>query len=281
MKKIFAICSLLLASACTSAGLFAANFPSLFSSQKIMRDIDFGSEYGSKLDVYTPADVKPNMPVIVFFYGGKWEYGSKSDYRFAADAFTSRGYIVVIPDYVKYPKVKFPLWQADAAKAVAWVHENIGAYSGDNKNIFLLGHSAGAHIAALLATDNEYLAKTGGSNAWVKAFAGLAGPYDFVPEEPDLKDMFGPPARYNKMRVTSYIDGKEPPMLLLWGRDDKDVGEQNITKLEKALKARGGKYEVKFYDGVDHIYIVGALSSLAKWRAPVIDDIDKFFRKQM
>ncbi len=264
---------------CSRIGVSIANFPALFSKQKITRDIDFGSKNGSKLDVYTPAEIKTKLPVIVFFYGGKWSYGSKNDYRFVADAFTKLGYIVVIPDYIKYPKVKFPEWQRDAAKAVTWVHNNISQYGGDNNNLFLAGHSAGAHIGALLTTDNEYLAAEGGNKNWVKAFAGLAGPYDFIPKEDDLKDMFGPPERYKYMQVTNYVDGEQAPMLLLWGKQDKDVGEINIKNLVAGLKQKGGKYEVRFYDDVDHIDIIAALSRPARNRAPVIDDINSFFRR--
>src|SRR6185312_13484382 len=102
-----------------------------------------GSPYGSKLDVYMPADNASSHPVIVFFYGGSWKNGSRSDYRFAAEAFTSRGYVVVIPDYIKYPAAKYPAWQLDGAQAVVWVHDNITRYGGDASALFVLGHSAG------------------------------------------------------------------------------------------------------------------------------------------
>jgi len=106
----------------------------------------------------------------------------------------------------------------------------------------------------------------------------MAGPYHFTPEEPDYKDMFGPPDRYKHMQVTTYIDGKEPPMLLLWGEDDKTVGEENIINLKKGLDKTGGKYEIKYYPGVDHIDIVAAMAQLAKGRAPVINDVNNFFK---
>lgn len=274
--------SSLFASACSKTAVVAANFPALFSDQQITRNIEFGSDNHSKLDVYVPADNQETHPVIVFFYGGKWEMGSRKIYRFAAEAFTSRGYVVVIPDYIKYPKAKFPAWQEDAAKAVAWVHGNIGKYKGNPEQIVLMGHSAGAQIAALLATDNEYLAKVGGSRSWVKAFAGLAGPYDFTPEDEDLKDMFSTAGdNYNKIRVSNYIDGKQPPMLFLWGKDDKDVGKINIEHVETALKAKGGDYKIIYYDNVDHIDIVAALAVLARSRAPVIDDVDEWFEDKI
>lgn len=280
MKRSFlAILSLLVTSACSEALFFAANFPSFFSAQKITRDIDFGSKNGMKLDVYTPDDKNEKRPVLVFFYGGAWMMGSKESYRFAADAFTKHGYVVVIPDYIKYPEVKFPAWQEDAAKAVAWAHNNIAKFGGDESRLFIAGHSAGAHIGALLATDEEYLKKEGGSRSWIKAFAGLAGPYDFVPEEPEYKDMFGPPERYKYMQVTNYIDGKQPPMLLLWGLDDKEVAKENITKLETGLKDKSGVWKTKYYEGVNHIDIVGGLAYFGTGRAPVAEDVDDFFIK--
>lgn len=265
-------------SACGSLITAAANFPSRFSDQIATTDIDFGSDYGSKLDVYTPKDDTPTHPVIVFFYGGAWETGSKEGYLFAADAFTQKGYVVVIPDYVKYPKVKYPVWQEEAAKAVAWTHNNINKYKGDASNLFVAGHSAGAHIGAILATDGQYLAMVDGSRKWIKAFAGLAGPYDFTPDEPDYIAMFGPPERYPLMQVTNYIDGKQPPMLLLWGKKDTVVGEVNITKLKAALDKKGGEYKVKYYDGVDHIDIVAALTRIERGNAPVVEDVDAWFK---
>ena len=267
----------LFTSACTKASLLAANFPAYFSNQEIQRNVDFGSDYGSKLDVYTPDDDKQNHPVIVFFYGGAWEYGSKDMYRFAAEAFTSRGYTVIIPDYVKYPKVKFPAWQYDAAKAVVWAHNNISK----DQPLFIMGHSAGGAIGAFLAADPEYMKKEGGDRKWITAFAGLSGPYDFVPGEPEYQDMFGPPDRYPLMQLHNYIDGKQPPFLMLWGKDDDTVGKINIEHVVTAMKANGGVYEVKYYDGIDHIDIVGALAKLGRSWAPVVDDVDAFFKKHM
>jgi acetyl esterase/lipase len=281
-KKIIIAASLLILSACSKATFFAINLPAYFNDNKVVRNIDFGSEYGSEMDIYIPkklANDKKTLPVIVFFYGGKWSFGSKSDYAFVADAFTKLGYIVAIPDYVQYPKYKFPAWQFESAKAVTWVYNNISKYSGDNKNMFLAGYSAGAHIGALLATDNKYMQAAGGDRSYITAFAGLAGPYDFIPDEDDLKDMFGPPEKYKFMHVSNYIDGKQAPILLLWGQKDTVVGEININNLKPAFNKNGGVFEIKYYPEVDHIDIIGAISIFGKNKAPVIDDLDKFFRK--
>ncbi len=259
---------------------FIANLPAYFSDQKITRDIDFGGGHGSKLDVYVPNDNKPNHPVIIYFYGGGWRMGTKEMYRFTADAFTSRGYVVVIPDYVKYPQYKFPVWQDESARAVAWVHNNIDKYQGDSGHINVLGHSAGAQIGALLATDNQYMKRAGGDRSWIKAFAGLAGPYDFTPEEEYYVKMFSTAGdNYKLIRVTNFIDGKQAPMLLLWGKKDSVVGEINITHLKGGLDARGGEYKIKFYDNVDHIDIIASLTIIARNRAPVLEDVDAWFKQ--
>ena len=80
------------------------------------------------------------------------------------------------------------------------------------------------------------------------------------------------------MQVTNYIDGAQAPMLLLWGKNDKLVGEINISRLSEGLKQTDSRYEIKYYDNVDHIDIVAALSIPARKRAPVVNDVDKFFK---
>jgi acetyl esterase/lipase len=278
IKKLLLVSLLFLNSACTQLGIFVINFPTLFSNQKVVRNLSFGSNYGSKLDLYYPKKSDKPSPVIVFFHGGKWMNGKKQDYRFVADAFTKKGYIVIIPDYVKYPITKFPTWQEDGAKAVVWAYNNVKTYNGDKNNLFVMGHSAGAHIGALLATNNEYLLKEKASRSYIKAFVGIAGPYNFIPDDKDLENMFAPKENYPNMQVSTYIDGKQPPMLLLWGEKDKDVGKSNLDKLENTLKQKGGKYDIKIYPNIDHIDIITALSPLKQNLAPVLKDIDSFLR---
>src|SRR5262249_25592652 len=157
-------------------------------------------------------------------------------YRFAGDAFARHGYIAVIPDYRKYPRVRFPAFVEDSAKALAWVYSHIADYGGDRDRIFVAGHSAGAHICAPLTADPHYLAHEGQDRSTViRGFAGLAGPYAFTPSEPDLEDMFGPPERYPAMQVTTFIDGTQPPMLLLYGGSDTTVRRYNLDRLEARI----------------------------------------------
>lgn len=278
VRAFFTCLALLLTSACAQTGVFVANFPTHFDNIDIIQDVIFDATTQQTLDIYKPqiSDGR-KLPVIIFFYGGRWETGQKEDYRFVGAALAQRGYVVVIPDYRKYPHIRFPVFVEDAAKAVAWTHDTIEQYGGLSNEIYLLGHSSGAHIASLLVTDKHYLKNLNQSDDTIKAFAGLAGPYSFTPDAPDLEDMFGPPSNYSNMQATTFVDGHEAPMLLLWGEKDTIVGRFNLDNLTKAVRAKGGVVETKTYTDIDHVWIVGSMSWLGYNKAPVIDDIDTFF----
>ena len=254
-----------------------ANLPADVGSLHVINNIHYGPESWQTLDLYMPKASQSRRATIVFLYGGRWTKGAKSDYRFIAKTFASRGYNVVIPDYAKYPAVKFPAFVEDAAKAVAWTYDHIEAYHGDQRLIHVVGHSAGAHIGALVVADPRYLAAEGKTpRQTIASFAGLAGPYDFTPDEPDLMDMFGPPDRYRYMQVTSFIGGHEPPMLLLWGDADKLVRRFNLDHVKAAVEAKSGAIETKIYHGGDHIGLLSALSWFNSQRLSVLDDLDRF-----
>ena len=279
-KSLFALAAVLMTSACSQAGLFIANIPPRFDGVSRHAGIVFSQAHGLKLDVYVPeAAEEKNLPVVIFFYGGRWSGGSKDQYRFAGSALAGKGYVAVIPDYRKYPDVKFPAFAEDGAAAVEWVAQNIGEYSGKPEVLFLSGHSAGAHTAAILATDETYLKNQGIDPQIIKAFAGLAGPYAFTPEAEDLKDIFGPPGQYAQMRTTTFIDGNEPPMLLLRGANDTTVGAFNAERLAEALKEYDIPVKIKNYADVDHVGIVAALTVFRRDKAPILENMNTFFRE--
>ncbi|MBK9305990.1 MAG: alpha/beta hydrolase [Nitrospira sp.] len=269
----------LASSACTQAAFVAANLPTHFDTTVVVKAQVYGFDPAQKLDLYIPADhTKKPFEVVVFFYGGRWTHGAREDYRFIGSTFADRGFLVVIPDYRKYPRVRFPEFVKDAAKALTWVHDHIAESHGNPARIHVVGHSAGAHIGALVTADPHYLAEEGKDRSIViHDFAGLAGPYAFTPDEADLEDMFGPPQNYPNMQVTTFIDGTQPSMLLLYGDRDTVVKYTNIEKLEQRIKQRGGCVRSRIYSRVDHTDLIGALSWLNPRRVPVTDDITKFF----
>lgn len=278
MKALVLSLGALLLTGCTQLGLGVANLPARFSDTLVVQDIAFGPDPRQRLDIYRP-DSDGEHPVLVFFYGGRWSVGSKAMYPFIGEAFASKGYVTVIADYRTYPEVRFPVFVEDGARALAWVHDNIAAYGGDANRIFLAGHSAGAHIASLLVADERYLGAHAKHPTIVRAFAGLAGPYDFVPDKEDLMDMFGPPERYSQMQTTTFIDGTEPPMLLLWGSADQVVWQRNMDLLTEKVQAEGGQVVARTYDDLDHVGILASLTWFMRGRRPVFDDMLSFFER--
>jgi len=219
----------------------------------------------------------------VFFYGGCWggcETSKKEDYLFVAEAITSRGYNAVLVDYRLHPEVKFPEIIDDARRAVEWVHGNIEQYDRDPSRLFIMGHSAGVYLGAMLTLDETYLKKD--TYSAIRGFIGLAGPDDFLPHtEPYQFVVFGPEDRYGDSQPINFVDGMEPPLLLLYGNDDSQVKPRNIVTLAKKVRASGGSVETHFYEGVDHAEIIAALSIPLRSSNSVIDDIFSFVARNL
>ncbi len=270
-KKLLSLPLALFLSACTSVGLAAVNNSIVLGDGYTVETATYGSKEFEKIDIYSPPADQKVKGTVVFIYGGRWSEGKKEDYKFVGAYFAKHGFVTAIPDFRKYPEVKFPYFVDDAAKAVAWVDDNIAKGNG----IHISGHSSGAHVASLLATDERYLEKFNKKNS-IASFAGIAGPYAFNPDEPDLIDIFGPPANYPLMRATTYVDGGEPPMLLLYGEDDDIVGKFNYKKLAAVINETGGSVQIKGYEGLDHIDVVSTFSKLGKNSTLPLDVINFF-----
>ncbi|MDH3658914.1 MAG: alpha/beta hydrolase [Alphaproteobacteria bacterium] len=245
---------------------------------RVERDIAYADAPRQRLDIYVPDAVTPGAKVAIFFYGGRWEYGSKVDYRFVGQALASRGIITVIADYRLYPDVRFPGFVEDGAKAVGWVRRYIAERGGDPESIYLVGHSAGAHIAAMLALNPRFLAAEGVRVLDLGGLIGLAGPYEFLPiKDPVIKEIFAVDNLEATQPIT-YASRQAPSTLLLTGDVDETVLPRNSARLGEAISHAGGGAEVKVYQRIGHIGILLALASPVRWLAPTLDDIVAFIR---
>lgn len=278
--SILTIVSAVILSGCTGIALTLANAPARFGDYAVTRDIAYGAGKSRLLDVYRPRDAGATArPIIVFMYGGRWTTGSRHQYRFVADSLTARGYVVVIPEYRLYPETVFPGFVEDAAYAVRWSHEHASDFGADPLRLYVMGHSAGAHIAAMLNFDEKYLRAAGGEPSWIRGFIGLAGPYDFLPiTDPVLKNVFGPDARYPQSQPINFVDGREPPALLLHGRDDRVAWPRNSAHLAARIREHGGQVKEEYYEDMDHTDILAALSVYYRQRRSVLDEIDAFVK---
>ena len=263
--------------ACSPLKTFDALVPKDGGGELAERGIDYGTDPRQKLDVYVPKATGTERPVVVFIYGGSWSSGTRDGYQFAGRALAAQGFVVVIPDYRLVPQVRFPGFVQDGAAAVRWAMANAARFGGDGQRIVLMGHSAGAHIAAMLALDEQWL---GQDRVAVRGFVGLAGPYDFLPLDPGAaQNALGNWPRPAETQPITYAGAGDPPTLLLAGAKDDTVKPRNSTALADKLKSAGVDATATIYPKVGHVGIVTALSEPFRGKAPVLADTAAFVRR--
>ncbi len=220
------------------------------------RDLAYGTGSRRGIDVYRPVGATEPAPVAVFFHGGSWQTGDRSSYRFVGRSLAGQGVVCAVPDYRLYPEVRFPTFVQDGAAAVRWVRDRIGDHGGDPERIVVIGHSAGAHIAALLALDGRYMQLVGAAGA-VRGLIGVAGPYDFLPiGDPILQRIFAVPGNPAITQPIHFARASAPPSLLITGDQDTAVLPDNTTRLAERLRAVGATVEQRILPGLGHIDIM-------------------------
>lgn len=243
-------------------------------------DQPYGEGTRLTLDVYVPTGAKAAAaPILVFFYGGNWRDGDKSTYRFVGQAFASRGIITVVPDYRLYPETRFPGFLEDGAAAIAWARANAARLGGDPDRIYLMGHSAGAYMAAMLALDPHYLARMGVDRRAVRGLIGLAGPYDFLPLDANTDAIFGAAPDLAATQPVNFVTPDGPPMFLATASWDRTVWPHNAVNLAAAARRDGVAVTAVEYPRIGHILLVAALAAPLRWLAPVRDDAVAFIAR--
>ncbi|WP_080057943.1 alpha/beta hydrolase [Spirosoma aerolatum] len=224
----------------------------------------------NSLDVYAPTgNPSRSKPVVMFIHGGSWSSGSKNIYAFIGRRLAKLGVVAVLINYRLAPAVEVPDMAADCAEAVRWVSQHIAEYGGDSSRIFLMGHSAGAGLAALLATDDQILAKVGMSPNPVKGVilddpAGLdmfdyLSRMDYPNDEQYLIPFGKKPAVWRSVSALYSLTAHTPPMLVY-------VGDQTYPSIIKStrlflqrLEALGVNHEFTRMPNKKHVGMVTQL----------------------
>jgi acetyl esterase/lipase len=239
----------------------------------------YGLEERHRMDVYLPKRKAEGAPAVLFFYGGAFITGHRREYRFVGQALASKGIIVAIADYGLFPEHRFPEFVEDGAKAAIVLREMLSEYGGDPKRLFVAGHSAGAYIAVMLASDGRYLSGAGGDLSSLAGAIGISGPYDFLPiTNPVRIEIFGGTDRVETQPI-HFIDGIRPPMLLLTGDRDVNILPRNTASLAARLRQHGSTVEEIVYPGIDHFRIILGLAPLFRRVVPIRADIARFVEK--
>jgi len=246
------------------------------SSYRVQPNIAYGGKPRQKFDLYLPKTFTPPAPVVLFFYGGAFRAGRKEEYRIVGEALASKGIIAAIADYHIYPEGHFPEFLEDGALAVAALHARVAEFGGDPSRVFLCGHSAGAYISVMLASNPAYLKAVNADVSFIRGVIAMAGRYHELPlGDAIAHEIFRGPARA-ETRPATYIDGKRPPFLFLAGaKDNKEVRESHRL-LAAHLREKGSDVEERTYPKVGHMGIMVALAPGFRHLAPIRDDIARF-----
>lgn len=245
-------------------------------SHKVAGDVPFGNRSRHRLDVYAPRQFGGPLPVVFFIYGGAWSEGRRENYEFVGRAIAALGYLAVIADYRLLPEVEYPVFLEDCLLATNWVASNIAGYGGNPTQIALMGHSAGAYNAVMLALHPDYISASGKLGN-VRCVVGLSGPYDFFPFDGKIAvRTFGGVRNPEDTQPIAHVTGTAPPMFLGTGDKDRLVYPRNTAALAKQLRKMGVAVEETYYSGLGHPQTLIALSRAGRRIAPVLDDVAAF-----
>ncbi len=236
--------------------------------------LSYGKLPRQSLDLYIPKSKAFKTP-IVFVYGGAWRDGNKQDFEFVAHALTGLGHAVIIPEYRHYPEVQFPLFIDDVADSIRYIEQQALTVLGEPLDkVILMGHSAGAHTVALIATDESYL-KSRKVKTKVSSLIALSGPYDLDLDNPEVTPVFKS-ANAKKTNPIMNIRSDMPPVLLLHGEEDKRVFPFHTERFASALSQSGVSVTTHIYPGVNHAKIIGSLAAPLRFMNNSYSDIKQF-----
>jgi acetyl esterase/lipase len=235
---------------------------------RVVSDVRYGSgdDDGTakdRLDLYLP-DGKTAFPVIVSLHGGALVEGDKKDQPFVGEAFAAMGIGTAVVNYHLSPQVSHPRHVQDAAAAVAWVKKHVGEYGGDPAQVFVVGHSAGAYLAGLLATDARYLAAEGLSPRDLRGFALVSGFFWVERVAPDRpKTVWGDEkAVWVDASPAHHIGAGLPPILFLYADGDDAWRRDQNVEMAAALRGAGNdEVFIAEVPGRDHGSIWSGLAS--------------------
>lgn len=265
-----------LLTACSGVDLLNATVAT--DTYRRTQGVAYGLDTRQRLDVYQPAAITRHAPMMVFFYGGSWSSGERADYRFVGEALASSGIVAVVADYRLSPAFRYPAFVQDGASALRWVFDHAADYGADPTRIFVMGHSAGAYNAAMLALDARWLAAVGLTPAQLAGWIGLAGPYDFLPiVDTKTQVAFNWPATPADSQPMMHASSASPPALLLAPLHDSVVNPRRSTvALAERLRQSGVRVESELFDGVSHVTLLTSMAQVFRGQAPVLAHVSGF-----
>lgn len=240
--------------------------------------IAYGAEPRNHLDVYRPVEPAPGAPMVVFFYGGSWKRGKRSMYRFVGESLASAGIVTVVADYRLLPEARWRDILQDCAAATRWAFANASRLGASPRRVYLMGHSAGAYNASMLALDPRWLAPHGLRPRDLAGWIGIAGPYNVDPGiHPLSRVLFEWPDTPADSQPIVHASQGAPRTLLLASREDNLVDpKSNTVMLAERLRRAGTNVRVHVFSGVNHVTVMAAFARPLWVLAPVREEVIRF-----
>jgi len=220
------------------------------------------------LDLYLPRQ-QNGYPLLVFVHGGAWTRGDKGAYAGAYEylgaAVAGQEVGVAVINYRLSPEVMHPEHARDVARAVAWLYRNSSKYGWSPGRIYLVGHSAGAHLAALVAVEPSYLQALGLTPEIIKGVVAISGVYDLTLGGVTAKMLYEPifgsdPRTLEQASPALQLTRKSPPFLVLYAQNDLPSLNVQAKRFQRALQQAGIQVKTAMIPGRDHVSIISGLA---------------------
>jgi acetyl esterase/lipase len=271
------LCSLSFACSDT-AKLDALNAVTPTSGYTLVENIPYGSATSQAMDLYQPEKPARADSIVVFVYGGAWRSGERDQYRFVGQSLAKAGFTVLIPGYRHYPEVAYPLFVDDIVSAVDHYYSRVPDADEQlprAEHVILMGHSSGAHTAALLASDRRWWAD---SSVDIVGLVALSGPYDLPLDNDEVKTVF-PSVEPREVKPPMLVDRCHPTTLLIHGDDDERVVKSHTRRYAEALRQAGIDNDVVILKGGGHASTVIGLATPLMFLNDSFDYIVEFLNK--
>ena len=230
-------------------------------NENVARDISYlpHATKSQRLDIYMTKE--PGLsPVFVFIHGGSWITGSRTQYGMLGRVLSEQGIVTVTVDYRLNPEVTYPAFMKDCDAALSWVIEHIQNYGGDPQRVFLAGHSAGAHIAALMLVHDQFRQAGAFDTQSLAGAVLMSGAYEFGEDigvdDELVRRVMNTPENYLDAQPIRHTRGDVPPILIIQGTEDKVTGKTQASKFAQAMKDKGADIHYATIPKGDHLTVL-------------------------
>ena len=248
---------------------------------KHYRDISYGELPEQMLDLYLPADTEPTACVI-FIHGGSWQFGNRKEYAFVGQSLARQGIATLVVGYRLFPQVKYPEFVCDVARALAWCEVTSSDYGLAELPLYLMGHSAGAHIALLAGLDPIFAGDFGYHRELIRGIICMAGVYSFRPENSALYQQIFPAAacgeQYAQVKPVNFVCRDGIPLYILHGRKDSTVACRSAERMYKNALLAGHPVDLDIRENYGHYAMLFDFLNYGAQQRLTLDRLQQFMR---